>query len=242
LKDSPRLLYQLAAVQCLVWVGITAWMFFGEQWFGNSVYGGDENAPDGSLEKIAYAEGQAAFALGGQLKSILQVVSALTIMWILQKTDVPPRLVYAPCIFIGFIANFLAAYAVTQPGNLAVMCMALSTMPETGSFAIPFGLVAVLNKRAEQEGKVVSTALQMALLNCCVTFGQQMCTMTLAAIETEMPLKEALPYVFMVGAATMALGLAITLFLDDRLEKPQDAYQALGDDGLKHRAALHAGA
>lgn len=26
-------------------------------------------------------------------------------------------------------------------------------MPETGSFAIPFGLVATLNKRAEEEGK-----------------------------------------------------------------------------------------
>ena len=31
------------------------------------------------------------------------------------------------------------------------VCMAISIMPETGSFAIPFGLVATLNKRAEQE-------------------------------------------------------------------------------------------
>lgn len=36
----------------------------------------------------------------------------------------------------------------------------ISIMPETGSFAIPFGLVATLNKRAEEEGKQLGKAKQ----------------------------------------------------------------------------------
>jgi hypothetical protein len=41
-----------------------------------------------------------------------------------------------------------------------MLCFVLSIMPETGSFAIPFGLVATLNKRAEEEGKQLVTTKQ----------------------------------------------------------------------------------
>jgi len=100
-----------------------------------------------------------------------------------------------------------------------VICMAFSMLPEVGTFAIPFGLVAVLNKRAEQEGKQVSTAVQMALLNCCVTVGQQICTMTLASVETRMPLATALPLIFVVAAAAKTLAGTSALCLDDRAEE-----------------------
>merc|ERR1719433_2114030 len=63
-KGSPCLLYHLAVVQCLVWIGNTAWNIYGGQWFTNSVYEGDQNAPKDSPEKIAYGEGIAAFSLG----------------------------------------------------------------------------------------------------------------------------------------------------------------------------------
>mmetsp|Transcript_1517 Transcript_1517/g.1777 ORF Transcript_1517/g.1777 Transcript_1517/m.1777 type:complete len:109 (+) Transcript_1517:145-471(+) len=91
-------------------------------------------------------------------------------------------------------------------------------MPETGSFAIPFGLVATLNKRAEEEGKPVSTALQMALLNCCVTVGQQVCTVSLAAIETGMSMEAALPLIFLIGGVAHCLGGFGALLLEDRDE------------------------
>merc|ERR1712107_21892 len=102
---------------------------------------------------------------------------------LLLKTTIRPRLVYSPCIYIGAVVSILAAFMVRHSGTFAVACMVVSVMPETGSFAIPFGLVATLNKRAEEEGKQVSTALQMALLNCCVTVGQQICTMALSVVE-----------------------------------------------------------
>jgi len=215
-KGSPRLLYHLAAVQCLVWVGNTAWNLYSGQWFSNAVYQGDETAPVGSPAYEAYAEGQAAFSYAGQAKSVLQLISTLVIIAILMKTTVRPRLVYAPCIYVGVVVSILAAAVVGHNTTLAMICMAISIMPETGSFAIPFGLVATLNKRAEEEGKPVSTALQMSLLNCCVTVGQQICTLTLAGIEGRLSLEAALPCVFFVAAAAQVLGGTGALFLDDR--------------------------
>jgi Na+/melibiose symporter-like transporter len=189
-KGSPKILYHLAFVQCLVWIGLTSWNLYAGQWFGVSVY-------------------------GGQCKAVLGLVSSLIIILVLLYSKVPPRLVYAPCIFGGAVVGVLAAFFVKRSGFFALVCMTFSVLPEVGSFAIPFGLIAVLNKRAEQEGKQVSTALQMALLNCCITVGQQVCTMTLAAIEGQMSLAQALPVTFMVAAAAQAVGGASALFLDD---------------------------
>lgn len=215
-KGSPRLLYHLAAVQCLVWIGNTAWNLYAGQWFGNSVFQGDENAPDGSALKHAYEVGIKYFSWGGQGKAGLQLLSTLLIIGLLLGTTIRPRLVYAPCIFIGAVVSILASFMVGHSGTFAIACMVVSVMPETGSFAIPFGLVATLNKRAEEEGKPVSTALQMALLNCCVTVGQQICTMVLAGIEGKMTLEQALPCVFILAAGAQILAGVGALFLDDR--------------------------
>mmetsp|Transcript_119692 Transcript_119692/g.166941 ORF Transcript_119692/g.166941 Transcript_119692/m.166941 type:complete len:314 (-) Transcript_119692:191-1132(-) len=214
-KGSPSLLYHLAAVQCLVWVGNTAWNLYAGQWMSDSVFEGDLNAPQGSPGHEKYAQGQTAFNNAGQAKSVLQLVSALAIIAILVNNWVRPRTVYAPCIFIGAIVSVLAATVVGHNASFAIVCMAFSIMPETGSFAIPFGLVATLNKRAEKEGKAVSTALQMSLLNCCVTVGQQICTLALAGIESQMSLEASLPWVFALSAAAQTLAGFGAMRLDD---------------------------
>jgi len=215
-KGSPRLLYHLAAIQALVWVALTAWNGYAGQWMANSVFQGDQNAPVGSLKREAYADGIHAFGFGGQCKAVAQLFSTLAIIAVMLKTSIRPRLVYAPCIFIGAVASFLAAFAVGHDGDFAEFTMTLSVMPETGSFAIPFGLIATLNKRMEKEGKFVSTALQMALLNCCITVGQQICTLFLAGIEGTMSLEKALPFVFMLAGGALTLAGAITLCLNDK--------------------------
>ncbi|CAE8726597.1 unnamed protein product, partial [Polarella glacialis] len=219
-KDMPFLLYHLALVQVLVWVGNTAWNNYGAQWFANVVFEGDQHAPEGSPQRIAYGHGVAAFSTGGQFKSGLQLISSLTLMAILLKTTIRPRLVYAPCIFLGGAADFLAAFAVGTSGVFAIVCMAVSTMPETGSFAIPFGLVAILNKHAEEEGKQVSTALQMALLNCCITVGQQICTVSLAALEASLPLETALMWVMILAGIAHTLAGFGALSLNDKPPAP----------------------
>jgi len=240
-KGSPKLLYHLAAVQCCVWIGNTAWNLYGGQWFANSVFEGDQNAEKGSPARIAYGQGIAAFSFAGQCKSVLQLLSALAIIGLLLKTSLRPRLVYAPCILVGAVVSVLAAFAVGHNGAFALACMTASIMPETGSFAIPFGLVATLNKRAEEEGKQVSTALQMALLNCCVTVGQQVCTLTLAGIEGRLTLQAALPCVFVLAAAAQAAGCAGALCLDDRpaAEGPgpyENLVKPEGEAGVKSEA------
>jgi len=144
-------------------------------------------------------------------------------------TQIRPRLIYAPCIFIGATVSLLAAFAVGHKGAFAILCWACSIMPETGSFAIPFGLVATLNKRAEAEGKTVSTALQMALLNCCVTVGQEICHLVLSLIEGNLELKQALPCVFILAGVAHCLGGASALCLDDTPEAPKS--QEAGEQG-----------
>merc|ERR1711972_803196 len=140
-----------------------------------------------------------------------------------------PRTVYAPCIYIGAVVSLVAAFVVGHSKTLAEVCMTVSIMPETGSFAILFGLVATLNKQAELEGKTVSTALQMALLNCCVTVGQQICTVVLAGIEGRLTMEKALPCVFMLAMGAQLLGGTGALFLND---KPvQDVTHDSGDKG-----------
>merc|ERR1719433_530119 len=235
-KNSPCLLYHLAVVQCLEWIGNTAWNIYGGQWFANSVYQGDQAAPKGSPGKIAYGEGIAAFSFGGQCKSVLQLISALVIIALLLKTTLRPRLVYAPCIFVGAVVSALAAFVVGHSGIFAIICLTASVMPETGSFAIPFGLVATLNKRAEEEGRQVSTALQMALLNCCVTVGQQICTASLAVIEHSMELKAALPCVFILAGVSFSLGGASTLCLDDN---PAGSSQGASSDAAREQVATN---
>mmetsp|Transcript_135766 Transcript_135766/g.352012 ORF Transcript_135766/g.352012 Transcript_135766/m.352012 type:complete len:480 (-) Transcript_135766:280-1719(-) len=220
-RDSPSLLYHLAAVQCLVWIGNTAWNLYAGQWFGNAVYQGDETAT--GHKKELYAQGFAAFTFAGRGKAGLQLVSALAIIALLVNTKLRPRFIYAPCIYAGAVVSILAAAVVGHSSTFAIICMIISVMPETGSFAIPFGLVATLNKRAEEEGKQVSTALQMALLNCCVTVGQQICTMVLSGIESKMSLETALPCVFFVAAGAQLLAGTGTLFLDDRPPTEEDS-------------------
>merc|ERR1712228_476760 len=138
-------------------------------------------------------------------------------MWILSDLEtgggIRPRYVYAPCILVGMLASLAAAFLVGHSGLFAQLCFTISIMPETGSFSVPFGLVALKNRQDEAAGKVVSTALQMALLNCCITIGQQACTMILSAIESRMPMAEALPVIFVVAAAVYGVASASTLTL-----------------------------
>mmetsp|Transcript_17472 Transcript_17472/g.54983 ORF Transcript_17472/g.54983 Transcript_17472/m.54983 type:complete len:479 (+) Transcript_17472:79-1515(+) len=219
-RGMPRIFYHLAFVQCLVWIGNTAWTYYGEQWFANSVYGGDQHAPKHSPAWTAYADGVAAFSLGGQLRSGLQLLSALVIIALLLLTRARPRLVYAPCIYLGAVVSFLAALVVGHSRVLAIACLTVSIMPETGTFAIPFGLIATLNKRAEEEGRQVSTALQMAMLNACVTVGQEVCHLTQSIIVQSVGLTTGLLYLYVLAGSVHALGGTLALCLDDSPASP----------------------
>jgi len=94
-------------------------------------------------------------------------------------------------------------------------CMVISMVPEAATFAIPYGLVAAWNKKAEEEGRQASTAMQMALLNCCITVGQQASTLLLAMVETGLELGPSLAVMFIVAGVAAALAGTGALFLKD---------------------------
>merc|ERR1719322_930717 len=215
---SNPVMKHLAFIQSMVWVGLMCWVAYGGQWFANSVFEGDGSAPKGSVKEQHYAK-------GGQVKSIVSLFFTLMVMFITSNTNIRPRLIYAPTIFVGATASFLAALFVGHHANFAVICMTMAEITMVGCFSVPYGLVAAMNEKAAREGKPVSTALQMALLNCCVTVGQQVCTMILAFVESYIELDKALLIGFAVaGVAFVTSGIA-TLFLNDRPDGPESAQE-----------------
>lgn len=217
-RSSSALFRRLAAVQCLIAVGGSAWGLYAGQWFGVCVYQGDPSAPPGSAGHEAYAAGQRQFAHAGQSKSILLLASSLVVISILRRTGVRPMTIYAALILVGATASTAAAFFVQHSGAFAMLCATLSVLPFAGANAIPFGLVAAFSRRDEWQGKQTSIALNMAFLNCAGTIGAQICTLTLAVVEGGTDLAQALPIIFTVAAAAEALGGVGAYLADDTLE------------------------
>merc|ERR1712087_310039 len=119
----------------------------------------------------------------------------------------------APCLFASAAVCFLCAFVVGHSHKLAFTCFVLSTVGLTAAGSIPYGIVAVWNKAAEQAGHAGSVAMQMAILNCCITVGQQLCTMILSGLETKYSLVYALKAMLIIGMAANGLGGVGALFL-----------------------------
>ena len=56
--------------------------------------------------------------------------------------------------------------------------------------------------------------MQMAVLNCCITIGQQLTTMILAGFETQLVLVTALQYLFVLSVITNSSVAVARLFLN----------------------------
>merc|ERR1712050_373102 len=148
--------------------------------------------------------------------SVVQLVVSLLIMTTLMMSTIPHRFMYAPAIYLGAVVCFLASFAVRHSGAFAMVCMVLSEVTEAACLAIPYGLVALWNKKAELEGKASSTAMQMAILNCCITVGQQFSTLSLALLETGISLSHSLTILFIMAGVAAGLAGTGALFLKDR--------------------------
>merc|ERR1711920_387921 len=201
------------------WIGLTVWNNFGLQYFGISVYGGDPHEDASEELTKAYEDGQKAFGQGIKFKALVQLVSSFLIMGIVQYCKcIPPRVMYAPWLAGGAVVSLAAAFVVGTNGTLAMICLCFSVLPEVGSFAIPYGLVAALNKQAVKEGKEDKTALQLALLNSCITVGQEVCILAKFGIEIFMPTKAALKPMFAAGGSLLVAATGGVLLIDDNVE------------------------
>jgi len=211
-QGMPKAFYGLLFVQCMVWLGNTVWGTYGQVWFTTSVYPGDAEAAEGTAEHIAYADGAKAFGSAGQIGSLFNLALSFLIMGI-GMTKFPNHLLYGPCILVGAAVCFMSAFVVGHNHTLAVACFVLSNVPLTAAGSIPYGLVAVWNKAAEQAGQVGSVAMQMAILNCCITVGQQLCTMTLGGLEGSYSVNESLKGLYIISAVAGSLGGLGAMFL-----------------------------
>eukprot|EP00415_Alexandrium_ostenfeldii_P001486 UN1486 len=126
----------------------------------------------------------------------------------LSFTPIPHHFIFAPLVFVGAVVCYLSAFQVGHSGSMAKLSLILSNIPLGAAGSIPYGIVAVWNSKAEESG-TSSLAMQMALVNCCITVGQQVCHTVLGALETSNPVPEALKQLFtysMVANGVAAIG------------------------------------
>merc|ERR1719226_461863 len=196
----------------MVWLGNTVWGSYGKVWYTNSVYPGDPEAPPGSLAREVYVAGADAFSTAGQYGSIFNLFLSLAFVG-LGYTSLPNNLMYAQCLFAGAAACFLCAFVVGHSHTLAFSCFVLATVGMTAAGSIPYGLVAVWNKAAEEAGHAGSVAMQMAILNCCITVGQQLCTMILGGLEGFFSVNDSLKGLYIISMVANGLAGIGALFL-----------------------------
>lgn len=218
-KGMSAAFFFLALVQCCVWLGNGTWAMYGQQWFTSNVFRGDNSHGATKEELESYGRGVDAFGTGGQIRSAVQLVVSLVLLTVLIMTNFPKKFLYAPFLFAGAVVTLLASFAVGHAGTFAIVCFVFSILPELACFAIPYGLVAKWNKEAENEGKSVSTALQMSLLNCCITVGQQVSTLSLTLFETSLTLQDSLTAIFIVAGVAYAVAGIGAMFLKDGSQK-----------------------
>merc|ERR1712117_318764 len=132
---------------------------------------------------------------------------------------VPAHLMYTPCLVIGTFVCFMCAFVVGNNANLAILSFVLSNVCLVAAGCLPFGMVAKWNKEAELAGKVGSVAMQMAVLNCCITVGQQLTTMILGGLELKYDLVVALKYLFVLSMIANGLASVASLFLGKSTSK-----------------------
>merc|ERR1739844_777073 len=212
-KGMPVAFYILLFVQAMVWLGNTVWGAYGMEWFTLSVYPGDPEAARGSTARQMYIAGETDFGTAGQLGSIFNLCLSFVFMG-LGFTSVPSHLIFAPCIFVGAGVCFLCAFVVQHSRTLAIVAFVLSNVCLTAAGSLPYGIVAVWNKAAEQAGKAGSVAMQMAILNCCITVGQQLCTMMLAWLQGSFEFVVAIRCLFIISMFANGFAGFAALFLN----------------------------
>merc|ERR1712150_289444 len=185
---------------------------YGKVWFTNSVYPGDSEAAPGTVAHDAYVAGAAAFSTAGQFGSIFNLLLSFIFMG-LGFTSLPSNLIYSPCLILSAVVCFGCAFVVGHSHTLAFTCSVLSTVGMTAAGSIPYGLVAVWNRAAEEAGHAGSVAMQMAILNCCITVGQQLCTMILGGLEGFWSVNDSLKGLYTISMLANGLGGLGALFL-----------------------------
>lgn len=212
LKDLHMAFYILIFVLCLTWFGNTVWGSYGKVFFIDSVFEGNAEAPQNSTLYSAAEEGAKAFNKGGKLGSLASMALSFILMGV-SFTSIPYHFIFAPLLFVGAIVCYMCAFVVNQSSVLAITSLVLSNIPLGAAGSIPYGIVAVWNKAGEASGKAPSVAMQMSILNCCITVGQELCHMVLGSFEKVNTVPKALNMLFTISMVANAVAAFAALFL-----------------------------
>jgi len=238
--------YMLMFVQCVVWMGNNVWSQYGKMWFMEGVYDGNSSAINNSASVDRAAAGAEAFETTGQIGSLVNLLLAFLLMGLTKLDDGTgvTNLIYAPCIFIGAAVCALAGFVVGHNGTLAMITILLSNITMSACGALPYGIVALWNAAAEKKGKAGSVAMQMAILNCCITVGQQASTMVLGGFTCPKApsnhwggcTPKALNSLFIISMAANLVGgvvsLPVLIFGRVKLEEPSASVENMEMAGL----------
>merc|ERR1712137_1103866 len=151
-------------------IGLSMWNKNASLWFGETLFGGDGTASAGTPDKIAFDHGIAAFSVAGIYQSVFQIAASLALMVIVSKPSVSLRWLYTFCLLVGAFASVWVYRPIDV--YVAQAFSVVEKLSEVASFIVPFALVVLASKKAEQTGETLSTALCMAYLNCSCTLGQ----------------------------------------------------------------------
>jgi len=209
-------LKKIAFVQFFSWYALFCYWPTLSTWFSETVFGGDADAPEDSLLRHRYEDGQNANTTAGLLNSVLMIVFSMMLVIFMLKSTCPLRYVYAGCLYGGAAALIVAKIAVHAGSVVVAMTIVtLIAVPVSAVNAFPFALVGAMNKSAAEDGKATDTGVQMGVLNIFICMPQLLSTLVVGAMRNSLS-TSALPWVFFMAGISFAIAGTGAIFLNDK--------------------------
>merc|ERR1712146_134829 len=76
-------------------------------------------------------------------------------------------------------------------------------------------------------------AMQIAILNCCITVGQEVCHLLLGGLESAQPVHEAVKNLFIISAAANAVPGICAFFLHCGQKAPEGEKSSMEDNSTE---------
>lgn len=169
LRNFPRLLQLVFAVQFLTSIGKNGSLMFVTDWFAEVVYSGDPEASPGSPAREAFHEGVRTGSLAMLCCSIVSAGFGLLLPVLLRVF--PKQRVWAAALGIGTMVLVLMSFN-RHPVSLAVILSALLGVALGARESIPWSVVTSLSKATDSAGMNASVFnLSQAvpgLLSACI--------------------------------------------------------------------------
>merc|ERR1719491_557499 len=221
-------LKKIAFVQFFSWYSLFCYWPTLSTWFSVNVFKGSADADQDSLLRHHYDDGQDANTTAGLMNSGLMMMFSMSLVFVMLKTTVPLRYMYAGCLYAGSVSLILAKIAVHSGSVVWAMgIVTLIAVPVSAINAFPFALVGAMNKSAAEAGEAADTGVQMGVLNIFICMPQLLSTIVVGLLREHLSVS-ALPWVFFMAGISFAIAGTGALALNDKDVAKGDATMAAG--------------